>query len=226
MARSSKVDPVERFRFRVTVVAVDPSLTGVVETIASVAGNNTLKKTFAILSRSGFNEITLPKANVSEMPYRENIDNLRFSKIPGLVKYDPITLRRGVTINRDLYDWYRLINEEIALLSAAQELNQNAKFIPRQSENYRKDIVIEVLDRSGKAIKGWYLLNAWPVSYKPGNDLNASADEKLIEEMTLTYELFLELEGGIEGLAKELAKGVLIAGAGALLNEGLPFLRD
>lgn len=226
MARSSVLDPIERFRFRVSVISIDLSATGVVESAAQLlAAKSGVAKKFAVLSRFGFQEVVLPRSNISEISYRENIDNLRSSKIPGLAKYDSITLRRGVTTNRDLYDWYRLVNDELALLSVAQELTRDSKYSPAQSENFRKDLIIEVLDRKGNPIKAWYIMNAWPLSYKPGNDLNAQADEKLIEELTLTYEHFLELEGGPEGFAKELAKGILIVGSQAILGKNLPFLR-
>lgn len=224
MARSSTVDPVDKFRFRVSVIAIDLSVTGVVETVGGVIRNNNPATNLAILSRVGFQEVQLPKATVSEIPYRENTDNQRFSKIPGLVKYEPIVMRRGVTKSRDFYDWFRLVNEELALLSVSQELNQDSKYSPAQSATFRKDVVIEVLDREGNAVKAWYLFNAWPNSYKPGNDLHASSEEKLIEEISLTYELFLELEGGLEGFAKEIAKGALLTGVSGLLNK-LSFTR-
>lgn len=225
MARSSKKDPVEKFRFRVTVISLDLSVNGVLDTIGGLSSSGTAaRNNIAILSRSGFSQVTLPKANVSHMTYRENIDNQRFSKIPGLVKYDPITLRRGVTENRNMYDWYRLVNEELALLTVAGELNQDAKFTPTQSGNFRRDVILEVLDRAGEPIKGWYLFNAWPSSYQPGDSLDASADEKLVEEITLEYEFFLELEGGADGFAKEMVKGAAILAAGALLDRFLPGL--
>lgn len=230
MARSSVKDPVEKFRFKVTIVTVDASLVGAVETIAALSGpNNDLNK-LAILSRAGFSEVQLPKANVTEIPYRENIDNQRFSKIPGLVKYDPITLRRGVTRSRDFYDWFRLVNEELALTGVAQELSKDAKYSPVQSENFRKDMIIEVMDRAGQTVKAWYLFNCWPTAYKPGNDLTANSEEKLIEEITLTYEYFLETEvrqGENVGaaIAREMAKGAVLVGVSAALNKALPFLR-
>jgi phage tail-like protein len=220
MARSSSVDPLEKFRFRITVISVNPSLTGVVETFANLAGQGTVVKQFAVLARMGFSEISLPRTTISEIPYRENIDAYRFIKVPGLVRYEPVTLKRGVTKNRDLYDWLRLVNDELALLGVANELSQDAKKGPKQSENFRKDVVIEVLDREGNSIKGWYLFNAWPTSYKPGDDLSASVEDKLVEELTLTYELFLELEGGIKGFGKEILKNV-----GELAVEQLPFTR-
>ncbi len=221
MARSSTQDPIEKFRFRLTVVAIDPSLDGALVTVGGIVQNlnpnPTIKSAagfIGILSRSGFSEVTLPKVTISEINYRENLDSLRFSKIPGLAKYDPIVLRRGVTKNRDLYDWYRLVNNEVTLLSVSQELIKNEKFAAIQSINFRKDVIIEVLDREGTAVKGWYLFNAWPNSYKGGDDLNAASSDKLIEELSLTYEFFVELEGGALGLAKELLKGAVEVGFG------------
>lgn len=205
MARSSKVDPVDKFRFRVTILSIDVSVTGAIDALSNIGSGQ--HEGLKLVSRAGFSKVSSPKATINEISYRENIDNTRFTKVPGLAKYDPITLSRGVTSSRNLYDWYRLVNEEIALLATAQELSKDTQYSVAQSDTFRKDVVIEVLDREGKPVKAWYLFNAWPIQYTPGNDLDASSEEKLIEELTLTYEFFLELEGGIEGFAKEIAKG-------------------
>jgi len=227
MARSSNFDPVDKFRFRVTVISLDLSVDAAVATIAGLSGGGTFfKEKLAIVSRAGFSKIApMPKANVKVMTYRENIDNQRSAKIPGLVSYDDVTLSRGVVKgDRDLYDWFRLVNEEIALLNVANELTRDSNFIPRQSSTFRKDVIIEVLDRQGAPIKAWYLFNAWPNSYTPGNSLDAEEEAKLVEELTLTYEFFLEIKGGPNGLLEELSKGLAILGAGALLDNipGLP----
>lgn len=220
MARPSTSDPLEKFRFRVTVVSIDASVSGGIETVAGLSGQGTFfKNNFAVVARAGFSQVTMPKASIGEITYRENIDNLRSSKVPGLVKFDPITLSRGVTASRDLYDWYRLVNDELALLSVANELSRDSVKGPVQSDNFRKDVVIEVLNRKGDPIKAWYLFNAWPTVYAPGNDLDASSEEKLVESLTLTYEHFLELEGGLEGLAKELAKGAAQTVANSVLDK-------
>lgn len=223
MARSSKEDPVEKFRFRVSVIAISPSLTGVVDTLAGIipaTGDlGKIARQTRVLLRAGFSAVTLPRVTIGEMNYRENIDANRVTKYAGLSRYEPIILKRGVTKNRDLYDWLRLVNEELALLVSAQELSKNYGKPTQQSENYRKDVIIEVLDREGEVVKGWYLINAWPSSYKPGDDLDAQSDQKLVEELTLTYELFLELEGGLVGLAKEIAKNAVQQA----INLKLPF---
>lgn len=221
MARSSEKDPIDKFRFRVTVVAIDLSVDAAVSTIAGLSGGGTFaKEKLAVVSRAGFNRVApLPKATVKVMTYRENIDNQRSIKVPGLVTYNDVTLSRGsVKDNRDLYDWFRLVNEEIALLSVANELAREQNFVPRQSSTFRKDVVIEVLGRDGEPLKAWYLFNAWPMSYTPGTSLDAQEEAKLLEELTLTYESFLELEGGPDGLAKELAKGLAVLAAGAAID--------
>jgi len=191
-----------------------------------LSGNNTLAKNLSVITRAGFSTASLPKATVKVIPYRENIDNQRFIQVPGLVTYTPVTLQRGVTENRNLYDWYRLVNEEMALLAVAGELSRDTQFSPTQEDNFRKDVILEVLDRTGEPVKAWYLFNAWPSVYAPGDSLDASSETKLVEEITLTYELFLELEGGADGFAKEIIKGGIIAAAGSVLDKygkgGLP----
>lgn len=218
MARSSKLDPVEKFRFRVTVISVDLSLTALADVVGNFGNNN-----FGTITRAGFSQVQLPKLGVNAIKYRENIDAARFQKSAGLVTYDPITLSRGVTKNRDLYDWYRIVNDEMALLATAQELSQDSRLSPAQSPRYRKDVIIEVLGRANGIgnesdelpVRGWFLFNAFPVAYKGGNDLDSMIDDKLIEELTLDYEFFVEFDGGVEGFVKELAKGAIQGVAGA-----------
>jgi len=219
MARPANADPLEKFRFRVTVIALDLSADAAITTLANLAPGGTVVNNLAVITRAGFSKIApLPKAEVKAMTYRENLDNLRSIKVPGLATYNDVTLSRGVTANRDLYDWYRLVNEEIALLNVANEFSRDQNLITAQSDNYRKDVVIEVLDREGEPVKAWYLFNAWPTSYTPGSSLDAADESKLVEELTLTYENFIELEGGPEGLVKELAKGLFVAAAAKVAN--------
>lgn len=231
MARSSSEDPVDKFRFKVTVIAASPTLNGGIETLAALATTASTDskvqeyaKSLSVISRAGFSDIILPRQTMSEISYRENVDAYRFIKVPGLVRYEPVVLKRGVTSSRDLYDWLRQVNDETLLLVTAGELTSNIKKGPKQSENFRKDMIIEVLDREGNSIKGWYLFNTWPTSYKPGDDLSSRGEEKLIEEATLTYEVFLELEGGLKGFAKEIGKNTLEAVVDTYASK-LPFMR-
>lgn len=189
MAKSSKKDPTEKFRFNVYFLSLGLSAVNIARTLASLSNIKQLKD----LTRAGFNEVDIPKANITEINYRENLDGFRFSKSAGLVKFDPVALRRGVTSNRDLYNWYREVNNDKLLSSVATQFSGGAAPYNPQDEDYRKDVVIESVGRGGKIVKRWILFNAFPISYKAGNDLDANSSDKLIEEIVLTYEHFVEM---------------------------------
>lgn len=228
MARSSTVDPIEKFRFSVTVISIDLSVTSAIDvfsSIASLAGQNDLRKTgelLALINRAGFSEVELPGVEISEIRHRENIDAQRFIKLPGLATYKPVVFKRGVTESKDLYNWYKLVNNELLLNNVSTELSINFLKAPNQNANFRKEVIITAFDRSGKSVKQWFLFNAFPISYLPGNTLDANSNEKLIEELSLTYEYFIEAEGGIGGISKEILKDAIENGVEALSREVLP----
>jgi len=210
MARPSEYDPVEKFRFSILVVSIDISATAAMDLTAAafpkLLQSKQGKNLLSVVSRAGFSEVILPSVAVNEMLYRENVDNQRFTRIPGLATYTPVVLKRGVTGTRDLYNWYRLVHDDQLLLASAQELTNTTYAPPLQTDNFRKEVIINVHNRDGEPVKQWMLFNAYPSMYKGGDNLDAGEDTKLIEELTLNYEFFLELEGGIDGLLKELAK--------------------
>jgi gas vesicle protein len=51
------------------------------------------------------------------------------------------------------------------------------------------------LDREGNTIKSWVILDAFPVSFKPGNDLESQSNDKLIAELGITFEAWVEIKG-------------------------------
>lgn len=212
MARSSTVDPIEKFRFTVLVIDInfdvsDPfgTLTSITETALSADKAFGDFLGLVTLDTVGFNEIILPKVSINEMSYRENTDAQRYQKIPGLAKYEPVTLKRGVTSSLELFNWYKKVNNDLLLFSTSIEVINDHIKAPGQNAQFRKEVIIKSLDREGNTVKSWILFNAWPVSYTPGNDLNSTSNEKLIQELTLTYEHFVEIPGGEQNLIKMLA---------------------
>lgn len=188
MARSSTRDPVEKFRFIVTFLDDSGSLIG--ESISSNLNFNEEKTT-----RAGFREVTIPQATITEIIHRENIDGTRPIKVAGLASYEPVTLRRGVTKNMQLYKWYRLVNDDASTINRFTEALSGLGNPPFQEPRYRKEVLISSINRAGDFVKHWLLINAWPSGYKGGDDLDATSDSILVEEMTLTYESFLEVTG-------------------------------
>jgi phage tail-like protein len=184
MARSSTADPVEKFRFVVTILEdAGPRL------------SSSTTFTEESSTRAGFSEATIPRVVISEITHRENIDGFRPLKIAGLATFEPVTLKRGVTKDRSLYGWYRLVNDDSASINRFSEAISGLSVPAFQEPRYRKEVLISSLNRQGDYVKHWLLINAWPSAYQGGDSLNANTEEILLEELTLSYESFLEVSG-------------------------------
>lgn len=210
MARSAKHDPVDVWRFDVRLISV--SL--VPSQLVNAARNGGLQ-----FSRAGFATATTPEVTHGVILYRDNLDNYASRKIPGLAKFNQITLTRGVlpapenntvsTGNKDFYAWVTQVvgfNPAQALLNEITGTSRNT--IIRQSQDFRKDMIVIQRDRTGKAAKRWYIMNAWPVSYKGGSDLDANSETKSVESMTLEYEIAFELPS-VADAAQEFVANLL-----------------
>lgn len=214
MARSSVNDPIERFRFQVTIFDnMANLLTKGTATIGTVQDND-------LLARGGFSEVTIPKVSIKEILYRENNHGNSPMKIAGLATHDPITLRRGVTNSRNLYNWYKLVNNDASTLNKFQAGLTGLGAAPFQNASYRREVLISALDRKGQFVKHWLLYNAWPSGYKGANDFDAKASEIAIEELTISYEVFLEVTGdtvqkALSNAALEAEKATKQAGTAA-----------
>lgn len=194
MARSSNLDPIEKFRFSVIMLDnfLDP-----------VTLLDTIVSNFAGISRAGFSEVTLPTQSINTVEYRENNDPMHVQYLPGLGSHDPVTLRRGVTDSSDFYQWMSQVHDSTQVLAnSIQRIRGDSERFPGNSKHFRKDLLIIGHNRAGEPVKGWLLYNCWPSSYKPGDDFSAMAEEKLVEEITVVYESF-----------EEISKDSLISGA-------------
>jgi len=223
MARSSKDDILEKFRFQVTILKnpspLDPANIGNTSSIGNVVEGK-------LSGRIGFSQVTPPKATINVMKYREN--NMGFSpiKVPGLVTHEDVVLKRGMTLSRDLYKWYILVNNDAGTINKFQAAAVAFSAVPFQNPSFRKDVIISSMDREGKYTKHWILYNAFPSSYKGASDLDSATSELIIEELSLAYELVIEvdaesIEDALNKAAIEGEKQALVAaGVGALRSAG------
>lgn len=179
MARSSIVDPLEKFRF-----AIQWTSDGDSEGTALV--------------RLGFHDVQMPKRSTNSIAYREGIDPDISQQAPGLSSMEDIVMSRGVIIedaNYEFYKWVSAVHKPTAGHVGREALGGRAA--DAASHNFRKDVTIQMLDREGNVARQWTLFQAWPVNFEPGSDLDASEDgEKSLEKLTLKYEDFKEEEPG------------------------------
>jgi phage tail-like protein len=120
----------------------------------------------------GFSEVHVGAARIELIEYREGSDKTSSTrKLPGRVAYDNVVLKRGLTGNTALWDWFKTVRDGTA---------------------DRRTVRITLLDEAGRAVFSWTLARAMPVKYEAG-DLKAHGNEVSIETLELAHE-GLELE--------------------------------
>lgn len=89
-------------------------------------------------------------------------------KVPGRLKWNNITLKRGITDSMDMWQWRKLVEQG-------------------KISDARKNGTITMYNQQGTAVAKWNFLNAWP-SKLTGPSANASNNEVAIEELEITHE--------------------------------------
>jgi phage tail-like protein len=119
------------------------------------------------IGEAQFCEVSIPEAEITVVEYREGADKTAATrKLPGRVRYGNIVLKRGVTGDLALWEWFRAI--------AAGD------FQPR-------NVSIVLLDASRQPVIRWTVTEAWPTKYDV-SDLDAKHNEVVIELLELANE--------------------------------------
>ena len=179
MARSTSFDAFEKFRFTVSWSDATSDASGSAE---------------APLARAGFHDVDLPTRTTTVGEYREGLDADFVQLFAGLNRIGNSTMQRGATDSVDFYNWAKdAHNPELHKGQVAIASNPTSS-LAAGSLQIRKDLTIELFDRSGVVVKAWKLLNCLVVDFKPGDKLDASEDgSKLMEQLVIRPEEFYEL---------------------------------
>lgn len=119
------------------------------------------------ITKAGFSEVTGLNSETNQIEYREGNEGIIPRKLPGLTKVGNVTLKRGVTVDTDLFKWRKTVTDG--------DLDRKAS------------MSIVLRNEKGDEAVRWNLLNAWPSKYT-APDLKANANEIAIEALELTHE--------------------------------------
>ena len=95
-------------------------------------------------------------------------------KIPGRLKWENITLKRGITSSLDIWDWRKLIEDGAV-------------------DGNRRDGSIIMFDHKLNPVARWEFKQAWPVKVT-GPQPKADSNEIGIEELTLAHEYIRRIQ--------------------------------
>ncbi len=116
-----------------------------------------------------FAECTGLEATMEPKTIKEGGLNYGAHQRVGPVSFATVILRRGMTLNHDLWAWFH----QVTLLGAC---------------THRMDVDIRHFDVDGRTVvRTWHLDRALPVKFKT-SDLNAKGAEIAIEELHLVHE--------------------------------------
>ena len=139
MANSGRNDPYKNFNFRVEIDGI---------------------------ALAGFSECTGLRVEIDVIEYRDGSDPSTVRKLPGMSKVGDITLKRGITASKELYEWLDSVRNGVA---------------------NRKNGFIVLLDDARQPVVRWKFINAFPRKLE-GPNLDAKGNDVAIETLTLCCE--------------------------------------
>jgi phage tail-like protein len=120
---------------------------------------------------AAFSEATGLESTVDVIEYRDGSDDITVRKLPGLKKYTNLVLKRGLTDNRSLWTWYKMV-------------------LDGQIE--RRSVTVTLLNEARKPALRFAVRNAWPCGWS-GPSFDATKSAVAIETLEICHEGF-ELE--------------------------------
>lgn len=115
-----------------------------------------------------FSECTGLEATMEPKVINEGGRNYGPAQRAGQVTFGTVILKRGMTMNRNIYEWFKLLTSD----------GQYAE---------RPAVLIHMKDHAGDTKLTWSLANALPIKFKAA-DLNAKGTDVGVEELHLAHE--------------------------------------
>lgn len=127
---------------------------------------------------AGVSKVSSLKRSTEVVTHREGGDPSTERKSPGRSKFEPITLERGVTHDREFEQWANKIWNFGSALGAEVSL-----------KDFRKDIILEVYNEAGQIALSYKVFRCWVSEYQAIPDLDANATAAIaIQQLKLENE--------------------------------------
>lgn len=111
-----------------------------------------------------FTQVQGLSAQVDVLEYAEGGRNDYMHKLPGRIKQQNITLKRGLTNEGALLAWFK------------------KSVVKAEPTN----LALTLYDSEGKKVQAWSFANAYPVKWT-GSDLNAGGNEMMTESLEIAH---------------------------------------
>ena len=126
---------------------------------------------------AGISKVSTLKRTTEVVKHRDGGDPSSSRKSPGRTEFEAITLERGVTHDKDFENWASKVWNFQGGLGAESSL-----------KDFRKDLIIEVLNEAGQVALRYFVFRAWVSEYQALPDLDANANAVAIQHIKLENE--------------------------------------
>ncbi|SHF09532.1 conserved hypothetical phage tail region protein [Streptoalloteichus hindustanus] len=126
---------------------------------------------------AGVSKISPLKRTTEVVKHRHGGDPSSPRKSAGRTEFEAITLERGVTHDADFDRWAN----KVWLVGQGRGAESSVR-------DFRKDIVIQVLNEAGQVALAYKVYRAWPSEYQVLGELDANANAVAIQSLKLECE--------------------------------------
>ncbi len=124
---------------------------------------------------AGVSKVSALKQTTEPVTHREGGDPSTPRHTPSTWKFEPITLDRGVTHDPEFENW-------------AKKVWNPEGDIAMSLKDFRKDIIIELLNEQGMVAKAYKVYRCWVSTYQALPEMDANAHAVAIEQIVLQNE--------------------------------------
>ena len=132
---------------------------------------------------AGFQKCSELSVEAAKIEYWEGGSTIPW-KLPGRLTFSDITLERGASTSTRFVEWANQVNNASSGYIGTRGAGLVVPF-------YMRHIDIVQLDRDASSrIATWRLFNGWPQKFVAASDYDNSADDTVIESLTITFDYF------------------------------------
>jgi phage tail-like protein len=126
---------------------------------------------------AGISKVGALKRTTEVVTHREGGDPSSPRHSPGQSKYEPITLERGVTHDKEFEQWANKVWNFGSGLGAEVSL-----------QDFRKDLILELMNEAGQVAIAYRIYRCWVSEFTAMPELDASANAVAIQSIQLQNE--------------------------------------
>ena len=133
---------------------------------------------------AGISKVGALKRTTEVVEHREGGDPSSGRKSPGRTKFEPLTLERGVTHDKDFEQWANKVWNITG--GAGGEVSL---------KDFRKDVTLDVFNEAGQKVVSYQIYRCWVSEFQAGAELDANANAVWIQTIKLENEGWLRDAG-------------------------------